>query len=72
MESIRWLVDLASKAGIERIVLNGSFVTDVYEPNDVDCALLIGQDFPKDESAAGELDDGLPFLDIAIIGARTL
>ncbi len=67
MQSIRWLVDLAGKAGIERIVLNGSFVTDVYEPNDVDCALLVGQDFPKDASAARELDDGLPFLDIAII-----
>ncbi len=28
MQSIRWLVDLAKKAGIERIVLNGSFVTE--------------------------------------------
>jgi hypothetical protein len=67
MESIRWLVDLARRAGIERIVLNGSFVTGVYEPNDVDCALLIGRDFPVDASAAEELDDGLPFLDIAIL-----
>jgi hypothetical protein len=67
MQSIRWLVDLARRAGIERIILNGSFVTDVYEPNDVDCALLVGHGFPKDASAVEELDDGLPFLDIAIL-----
>ena len=27
-------------AGVQRIVLNGSFVTDIMEPNDVDCVLL--------------------------------
>jgi hypothetical protein len=35
MESVRWMVELAMRAGAERIVLNGSFVTDVMEPNDV-------------------------------------
>jgi hypothetical protein len=39
MESVRWMVDLAMRAGAERIVLNGSFVTDIIEPNDVDCVL---------------------------------
>ena len=37
MESVRWLVDLARRAKVLRIVVNGSFVTDVAEPNDVDC-----------------------------------
>ncbi len=69
MQSIRWLVDLAQKAGVERIVLNGSFATDVFEPNDVDCALLVGRDFPENASAVEELDDGLPFLDIALLEA---
>ena len=41
MDSIRWLVEMAKKAGVERLILNGSFVTDVFEPNDVDCALLL-------------------------------
>ena len=45
MESVRWMVELAARAGVERIVLNGSFVTDIPEPNDVDCVLLIGRDF---------------------------
>ncbi len=40
MESLVWLVDLARSAGIRRIVVNGSFVTDILEPNDVDCVLL--------------------------------
>ena len=53
--------------GPERIVLNGSFVTDRMEPNDVDCVLLTGQGFPKDAAAVAELRAGLPFLDIALV-----
>lgn len=67
MESIRWMVDLAQRAGVQRIVLNGSFVTDIMEPNDVDCVLLSGKGFPKDAHAESELRAGLPFLDIAIV-----
>ncbi len=66
-ESVRWMIDLAVRAGVRRIVLNGSFVTDIIEPNDVDCALLIGAGYPKDQAAAGELADGLPFLQIVIV-----
>jgi hypothetical protein len=40
MESLRWLADLARRVGVERLVINGSFVTDLLEPNDVDCVLL--------------------------------
>jgi hypothetical protein len=68
MESIRWMVDLALRAGVQRIVLNGSFVTDIMEPNDADCVLLVGPGFPKDAAAEGELLAGLPFLDIAVAG----
>ena len=48
MESLRWLVDAARRSGAERLVINGSFVTDRPEPNDVDCVLLIGPGFPRD------------------------
>jgi len=68
MESVRWMVELAVRAGVQRIVLNGSFVTDIIEPNDVDCVLLIGQGFPTDPGAEAELREGLPFLEIAIVG----
>ncbi len=56
MQSIRWLVDLARKAGVERIVLNGSFVTDAYEPNDVDCALLVRQKMVRDVDAVEDAE----------------
>lgn len=65
MDSVRWMVDLAARAGVQRVVLNGSFVTDIMEPNDVDCALLIGRGYPADAIADAELKAGLPFLDIA-------
>jgi hypothetical protein len=68
MESIRWLVDLARRAGVGRIIINGSFTTARLEPNDVDCALLIEPGFPLDEGAEAELIEGLPFLDIHLVG----
>ena len=67
MESLRWLVDLAQRAGVTRLIINGSFVTDVFEPNDVDCVLLIGAGFPHDKFAEAELLAGLPFLEIALV-----
>lgn len=68
MQSLRWLADLAIRAGVERLVVNGSFVTDVFEPNDVDCVLLIGAGFPIDAAAEAELLSGLPFLEIDLVG----
>jgi hypothetical protein len=68
MESVRWMVDLALRAGVERIVLNGSFVTDIIEPNDVDCVLLIEHGFPADTAAEAELNKGLPFLELKLVG----
>jgi hypothetical protein len=67
MESIRWLIELALKAGVERIILNGSFVTDIIDPNDVDCVLLLGAKYPGDTAAAQELSQGMPFLDVALV-----
>ncbi len=67
MESLRWLVELAHRAGVDRLVINGSFVTDVLEPNDVDCVLLIGTDFPRDVEAESELLAGLPFLELSLV-----
>jgi hypothetical protein len=64
MESLRRMMELAVRAGVERIVLNGSFVTDIMEPNDVDCVLLLAADYPHDPAASEELIKGLPFLEI--------
>ncbi len=66
MDSVRWMIDLAIRAAAQRIVLNGSFVTDIMEPNDVDCVLLFLPGERKDSIAFNELRDGLPFLDITL------
>src|SRR5437660_1371164 len=67
MESLRWLVDLVRRAGGQRLVVNGSFVTDKLEPNDVDCVVLIGPDFPHDIAAEAELLAGLPFINLELV-----
>ncbi len=70
MESLRWLVDLAKRVGVLRLIVNGSFVTDKWEPNDIDCVLLRGPLFPLDEFADAELWAGLPFIQIALVGEK--
>ncbi len=67
MQSLRWLVDLARRAGVRRLVVNGSFVTDKLEPNDVDCVLLLEPDFPRDPAAGAELVAGLPFINMELV-----
>ncbi len=42
-------------------------VTDKLEPNDVDCVLLIGPDFPRDATAEAELLAGLPFINMELV-----
>ena len=64
------MIDLARRAGVERIVLNGSFVTDIMEPNDVDCVLLLVPGQRRDRLATKQLRTGLPFLSIALVGPK--
>ena len=69
MESDRWMVELAVRAGVQRIVLNGTFVTDIMEPNDVDCVLLFEPGMGN-RAARRELRKGLPFLDLVVVRKR--
>ena len=48
MESLRWLVDLARRAGGDRLVINGSFV------NLADFNLLIDEFFATDRHSVGK------------------
>jgi hypothetical protein len=63
-ESLTWLIHLVRRAGIQRLVIDGSFVTERFEPNDVDCILLVAPDHVLDPAALDEINEGLPFLDI--------
>jgi len=67
LQSLRWLVEVAAKAGVRRLVVNGSFTTEDLEPNDVDCVLLVAPDFPQDQEAERELLAGFPFLHIQLV-----
>jgi len=66
-QSIQWLIPLCVEAGIARLVLNGSYVSDILEPNDVDCILLQGPAYNEQSNAAAQLEEGLPFLSIQIV-----
>jgi hypothetical protein len=70
MESIRWLVDLVRGTEIERIIINGSFVTAIHEPNDVDCVLLVNDALFKNPALDAALEDGFPFLEIDVVDRR--
>jgi hypothetical protein len=69
-QSLLWLAPLVSAAGITRWLVNGSFVTDRAEPNDVDCVLLQGPAYRAGSRAAQRLADGLPFLEIKVVTPR--
>lgn len=67
MQALHWLIELVKRAGGRRIVINGSFVTDAPEPNDVDCVVLIDETYPWDVAADITLAEGLPFLQLELL-----
>src|ERR1700693_6320306 len=59
-------IEAARKAGVRRLMVNGSFVTGKLAPNDVDVVFLPGPDYPR---AGPRLDDEelvWPFLQIIV------
>lgn len=65
-QSLLWLVPMCRRAGILRLILNGSFVTNAIEPGDVDCVLVPGPDFVKDSDMAIAIQIGLPYLSLQV------
>ena len=53
--------------GERLLIVNGSFITNAYEPNDVDCVLLIEPTYPSNSVANAELQDGLPFIQAELL-----
>lgn len=66
IQSLVWLVDTARRGNAIGLCINGSFVTDVEEPNDIDCVLLIPQDV-SDATVLHELQQGFPFLSLEVV-----
>jgi hypothetical protein len=67
MQALHWLIPMCRRAGIVRLILNGSFVTDKHDPGDVDCLLVPGVGFDSNSDATIALQIGLPYLSIQII-----
>mgnify|MGYP007034354175 CR=1 FL=1 len=59
-------VEWARRAGIVRLVVNGSYVSAKIAPNDVDIVALPGQNYPGDELSYSEQDFRWPFLQVFI------
>jgi hypothetical protein len=62
LEFIEW----ARRAGIQRLLINGSYVTAKLVPNDVDIVVLPSSDYPRDEKSCTEEESRWPFLEIVI------
>jgi hypothetical protein len=71
MESLGWLVEVARRAGVQRLIINGSFVTDKLEPDDVDCLILTRPGFSQSSATEEELFGGLPFMHIQLVKQKT-
>jgi hypothetical protein len=59
-------IDWARRAGIRRLIINGSYVTATPSPNDVDIVILPGESYPHGEAPYSEQDSVWPFLQIVV------
>jgi hypothetical protein len=59
-------VEWARHAGVRRLLVNGSFVTAVAAPNDVDLVILPGTDYPRNQAALGAEELLWPFLRVFV------
>jgi hypothetical protein len=59
-------IDWAKRAGVRRLIVNGSFVTEKESPNDVDIVILPGADYPRDQRPIGEQEMLWPYLQIFV------
>lgn len=62
LEFIAW----AREADIQRVIVNGSFVTSKESPNDVDVVILPGPNYPRSQNPAFEEITRFPFLQIVV------
>ena len=59
-------IEVAKTAGVRRLLVNGSFVTDKLSPNDVDIVCLPGTDYPRQGLPLDSDELVWPFLQIII------
>jgi len=69
MQSLRWLVEMIRRDDVQRLVVNGSFVTSEPEPADVDGVALIGPTFGQHGITLHGWRTPLPFIHIELADA---
>ena len=60
------LIEAAKRAGVRRLLVNGSFVTDKLSPNDVDVVFLPGPNYPRQEKELDNDELVWPFLQVIV------
>jgi hypothetical protein len=65
-EELLGFIDWARRAGVERLIVNGSYVTEAASPEDVDLVILPGRDYPKDQPPALDEELTWPFLHVLV------
>jgi hypothetical protein len=63
---LRAFVAWARAAGVIRLVVDGSYVTNKIAPNDVDLVILPGLDYPRQEQPALTAAPRWPFLHVQV------
>ena len=59
-------IEWARTAGLRRVIINGSFVTEKVSPNDVDIVVLPGDSFPADDWRLRNQEMPWPFLHVIV------
>jgi hypothetical protein len=59
-------IEAARRAGVRRLLVNGSFVTGKLAPNDVDVVFLPGPDYPRHGQELVASDVVWPFLQVIV------
>jgi hypothetical protein len=66
MSELVHFIDMAKRAGVSRLMVNGSLVTGKLAPNDVDVVFLPGPDYPRQGSLLDNDELVWPFLQIIV------
>ena len=66
MSELLQFIGAARKAGVRRLMVNGSFVTGKLAPNDVDVVFLPGPDYPRQSPRLDADELVWPFLQILV------
>ena len=66
MSELLLFIETARKAGVRRLMVNGSFVTGKLAPNDVDVVFLPGPGYPRQGPKLDSDELVWPFLQIIV------